>query len=112
MLNDFVCLLVLIMKKEVLKSSTVTEGLSTSSFNSWRRKWQPTPVFFLENPMDRDAWWATVHGAAKSWTRLSDFTLWLKRRQMSQRRGGTLQGAAGRRGQGGRPPLSRQVTQN
>ena len=21
-----------------------------------------------ENPMDRGAWWATVHGAAKSWT--------------------------------------------
>ena len=27
----------------------------------------------LENPMDRRAWWATVHGAAKSWTRLSDW---------------------------------------
>ena len=25
--------------------------------------------FCLENPMDRGAWWATVHGAAKSWTR-------------------------------------------
>ena len=25
----------------------------------------------LENPMDRGAWWATVHGVAKSWTRLS-----------------------------------------
>ena len=23
-------------------------------------------------PMDRGAWWATVHGAAKSWTCLSD----------------------------------------
>ena len=22
----------------------------------------------LENPMDRGAWWATVHGIAKSWT--------------------------------------------
>ena len=22
--------------------------------------------------MDRGAWWATVHGVAKSWTRLSD----------------------------------------
>ena len=21
-----------------------------------------------ENPMDRGAWWATVHGVAKSWT--------------------------------------------
>ena len=28
----------------------------------------------LENPMDWGAWWATVHGVAKSWTRLSDFT--------------------------------------
>jgi len=40
----------------------------------WRREWQPTPVFFLENPMDRGAWglqslgsprigydWATKH---------------------------------------------------
>ena len=25
--------------------------------------WQPPPVFFLENPMDRGAWWATVHGS-------------------------------------------------
>ena len=23
-------------------------------------------------PMDRRAWWATVHGVAKSWTQLSD----------------------------------------
>ena len=22
----------------------------------------------LENPMDRGAWWATVHGVTKSWT--------------------------------------------
>ena len=28
----------------------------------------------LENPMDRDAWQATVHGVAKSWTQLSGFT--------------------------------------
>ena len=26
----------------------------------------------LENPMDRGAWWATVHGVAKSWTGLND----------------------------------------
>ena len=24
--------------------------------------------------MDKGAWWATVHGVAKSWTRLSDLT--------------------------------------
>ena len=25
----------------------------------------------LENSMDREAWWATVHGVKKSWTQLS-----------------------------------------
>ena len=29
----------------------------------------------LRNPMNRGAWWAAVHGVAKSQTRLSDFTL-------------------------------------
>ena len=29
-------------------------------------------TLFLENPMDRGAWWATVHGVTKSWTRLGD----------------------------------------
>ena len=26
----------------------------------------------LENPMDRGAWQATVHGVTKNWTRLND----------------------------------------
>ena len=35
-----------------------------------------TPLQYscLENPMDGGAWWAAVHGVAKSWTQLSDFT--------------------------------------
>ena len=37
------------------------------------RKWQPTPVC-LENPMDRGAWWATVHGVAQSRTRLKQLS--------------------------------------
>ena len=28
----------------------------------------------LENPMDRGAWWATVHGVAKSQTRLKQLS--------------------------------------
>ena len=31
-----------------------------------------TPVLSLENPMDRGAWWATVHGVTKSQTGWSD----------------------------------------
>ena len=34
----------------------------------------PFQYFCLENSMDGEAWWATVHGVAKSHTRLSDFT--------------------------------------
>ena len=33
----------------------------------------PLQYSCLENPMDRGTWWATVHGDAKSWTRLSDW---------------------------------------
>ena len=35
-----------------------------------------TPLQYscLENPMNGGAWWAVVHGVAKSWARLSDFT--------------------------------------
>ena len=35
-----------------------------------------TPLQYscLENPMGGGAWWAAVHGVARSWTRLSDFT--------------------------------------
>ena len=32
----------------------------------------PLQYFCLENPIDREAWWATVHGVAKSRTPLSD----------------------------------------
>ena len=28
----------------------------------------------LGNPMDRGAWWVTVYGVTKSWTRLSEHT--------------------------------------
>ena len=39
------------------------EGMAThSSILAWKNK----------NPMNRGGWWATVHGVAKSWTRLSD----------------------------------------
>ena len=40
------------------------------------REGNSTPLQYacLENPMDRGAWKAAVHGVAKSRTRLSDFT--------------------------------------
>ena len=40
-------------------------------------KGNPLQYSCLESPMDRGAWWATVHGVAKSWTLLNDFTSFL-----------------------------------
>ena len=34
----------------------------------------PLQYSCLENPTNGGIWWATVHGVAKSWTQLSDFT--------------------------------------
>ena len=45
-------------------------SLSLFSFMYWRRKWQPTPVFFPEKPRDGGAWWASIYGVAQSPTRL------------------------------------------
>ena len=43
---------------------------------SWRRKWQPTPVFLPGKSHGQSSLVGyTVHGVAKSWTRLRDFTL-------------------------------------
>ena len=44
----------------------------------WRRKWT---VFVngqysgMENPMDREAWQATIHRVAKSWTQLKQLSM-------------------------------------
>jgi len=38
-----------------------------------RRRWHPTPGLLPGKSQDGGAWWAAVHGVAKSRTRLSDF---------------------------------------
>ena len=38
----------------------------------------PLQYYCLENPMNRGAWQATVHGVAKSRTRLTDFAISLE----------------------------------
>ena len=60
------------------KESTCNAGGSSSILGSGRSPGEgigyPLQYSCLENPMDRGIWWATVHGVAKSRTRLSDFT--------------------------------------
>ena len=63
-----------------LKKSHTTEQtqFSQNYFQScyYHGEGNGTPLQYscLENPMDGGAWWAAVHGVAKSWTWLSDFT--------------------------------------
>ena len=38
------------------------------SWLKWKGNGTPLQYSCLENPMDGEAWWATVHGVAKSWT--------------------------------------------
>ena len=38
-----------------------------------RRQWHPTPVLLPGKPHGRGAWWAALHGVAKSRTQQSDF---------------------------------------
>ena len=48
--------------------------LSPNDFFSGESNGTPFQYSCLENSMDGGAWWATVHGVAKSGTRLSDLT--------------------------------------
>ena len=36
----------------------------------------PLQYSSLENPMDRGAWWAIVHGVAKNWTQLKGLSMY------------------------------------
>ena len=58
------------------EESDVTERLHFHFLLSCIGEDNGTPLQYscLENPMDGRAWWAAVHGVAKSRTRLSDFT--------------------------------------
>ena len=63
-LNKSVCLLFFLLLTHLSTSVTgIGEGNGTSVQSSC-----------LENPMGGGAWWAAVHGVAKSQTQLSDFT--------------------------------------
>ena len=75
-------------KSHIFSQSTSQEGRTNGQKNSNTKTLKSlthavccgegngTPLQYscLENPMDGGAWWAAVHGVAKSRTRLSDFT--------------------------------------
>ena len=51
-----------------------TESFSTSRGIHRRKQWHPTPVLLPGKSHGGGAWWAAVHGVARSRTRLSNFT--------------------------------------
>ena len=51
-----------------------TDSKSGSGRSPIEGKGYPLQHSCLENSMDREAWWATVHGVAKSRTGLSNLT--------------------------------------
>ena len=57
----------------VFPSLRIFHSLWWSTQSNGEGNGTPLQYSCLENPMDEGAWWAAVHGVAKSWTRLRDF---------------------------------------
>ena len=60
--------------KDNAKECSNYHTIAFLSHSSGEGNGTPLQYSCLENPMDGGAWWAAVHGVARSWTRLSDFT--------------------------------------
>ena len=60
----------------IILCSFVAEIIIYKEISLYIREGNGTPFQYscLENPMDGGAWWAAVHGVARSQTQLSDFT--------------------------------------
>ena len=76
-----ICLSSLLIKKKMLfiyfwLCWVFIAAWAFSSCSKWYGEGNGTPLQYscLENPMDGGAWWAAVHGVARSRTQLSDFT--------------------------------------
>ena len=61
-------------KLETKKWNSGTCDMQQSSQIAGEGNGNPLQNSCLENPMDGGAWWAAVHGVARSRTQLSDFT--------------------------------------
>ena len=50
-------------------------SISGSGISPGEGNGNPLQYSCLENPVDRGAWWATVHGVTNSWTRLKRLSM-------------------------------------
>ena len=60
------------MVKNPIANAGDTDLIPRSGRSPGEVNGNPLQYSYLGNPMDRGAWWATVHEVAKSWTQLSD----------------------------------------
>ena len=58
--------------KETAYQAGDTSSIPGSGRSPGEGNGNPFQYSYLENPMDRGAWWATVHGVTKSQTQLID----------------------------------------
>ena len=54
------------------------------SMKTWRRKWQPTPVFLPGESQGRGAWWSAIDGVPQSRTQLKWLSMKTYRRRQWQ----------------------------
>ena len=57
-----------VQEKEQYICESLCYRLNIPIFISGGGNGNPLQFSCLENPMDRGAWWAVVHGVAKNWT--------------------------------------------
>ena len=55
-------------KKKMPANAGDPGSISESGRSPGEANGNPLQCSCLENPMDREAWWAIVHGVAESWT--------------------------------------------
>ena len=62
--------MVLVVKNPLANAGDVRDGSSIPGLGRFPGGGDGNPLQYvcLENPVDRGAWWATVHKAAKHWT--------------------------------------------
>ena len=59
---------------QTTKKMAIGTYISTITLNVGEGKGSPLQYSCLENPVDRGAWWAAVHGVAQSWTRVKQLS--------------------------------------
>ena len=64
-------------QEEILPPSSSFVSFLAASISPGEGDGNPLQYSCLDNPTDRGAWQAIVHGAAKSWTQLNEHTVYL-----------------------------------